>query len=637
MINKSKKQFRAPLTLPRLAFFLALLLLTASFTPAWAQRAPSTRQTNLEATQVAKDIKITITDKLLREYLSQCKVLPVSDIQAIKANLEYADTFKSRFSNEQESHFILAQSLIAHYSGQPAEAIELAKEAYEIFPDNGDMSAVLITLALYYEDYESAKEIMEKIEAGFEVKSELIPEELTYEPLPFSNEPNKPSTTSFAGEPNIPGSTTQQGNSGRKATLPTGNKWSIRQTTPGTGPGIQNPGAYKKPTAPSKRSSIQSSRPTGSSLKKPRPLTDIRTILELPTDYMPYEKLGDDFGKLLLRSVNGSLFYHDPGQGQMLCALLWTETNLAKKNKTATAASRRTFAGGGSGGKFYPPPSTLTRQGIANSPVIAKATLDLRGNSGQFLQLFSKYLPEGKAKFVGINFDPATQFNRKQMIDKLTTSAWPWTNCMLNDKFNAAQWKMHGVTGAVMLFVDTKGKVRYIGPVGGYLPKMLIEAELKKARAEVPYPVVAANMLQSMDLSKFNSLAAGKTSARILPSDPNGLIFSNQENSPDDEGKTDEDAAVFAGAEGSAGDTSDSVFVLSSPQAKQMMRTAQLQERIRSFNKALKMCDDALERWPDSAEAEKAKEMIRRILRNPRGKIYKDLRTQQGKYVGDEG
>ena len=310
------------------------------------------------------------------------------------------------------------------------------------------------------------------------------------------------------------------------------------------------------------------------------------------------------------------------------------------------------------GGMSSLPPPTTFRQEPAKSSAIAKTTLDLRGNSGQFLQLFSQYLPEGKVKFVGINFDPATQFSRKQMIDKLTTSAWPWANCLLSDKFNAAQWKMHGVAGAVMLLVDTKGKVRYVGPVGGYLPKMLIEAELKKARAEAPLPVVAANMLKGVDLSKLNAMASAKSPAGAFSLDPNDSSFSVADDSEDEKDQQDDNApadnesktetpgadAQSSGSKSAAGGTSGagsspsggSASATSSPQAKQILRTAQLQKRV-SPQKALEMCDNVLERWPNSKEADEAKAMIKSILRTPRGKPYIDLRTQQGKFVGDEG
>ena len=693
MIMNDKKQYRGNFSPLWITSFIALLLLAATFTPAWAQRGgDSSRQQDMEATQIANGIKSKISDMILRDYLSRCEILPASDIQAIKAELEYADKFKGKFSNEQKSHLLLAQSLIAHYSGKPIEAIELAKKAYDAFPENSDMSAVVITLALYYEDYNTAKEIMEKIEAGFEVKTDLIPEELTSEPLPTSTEPNDSQTPTSAGEPNTPGSTaSQQDKSATGSQTAEKSKWSIRRSSPGSGSNMESPSVtrrtapkVKQPSSPdnSTRGPGVTGGPgrTGSSIQRPRKLTNIRTILDLPTDYMPYENLGEDFGKLFLRSVNGCLFYHDPGQGQMLCALLWTE-NAPKKsvarNNPSSGPPARSIPGGSkdgdfspgryarseemdeeSGGRSYIPPPTTSRQEPAKGPAIAKAALDLRGNSAQFQELFSQYLPDGKAKFVGINFDPASDFSREQMIYKLTTSAWPWANCMLSDEFNAAQWKMHGVAGAVMLLVDTKGKVRYVGPVGGYLPKMLIDSELKKAKTEASFFNMAANILQGVDLSKLTSMAAAsaKFPARAVSLDPNDSSFAVADDSENKDEKDDAATAddktktvTVADAESSASNTSagkssgsgsstggSSASATSSPQAKQMLRTAQIQKRV-SPKIALDMCDDVLERWPDSKEANEAKAMIKSILRTPRGKPYKEPRTQQGKYVGDEG
>ncbi|MBN2377118.1 MAG: hypothetical protein JXD22_11995 [Sedimentisphaerales bacterium] len=697
MIMNDKNQYRYNFTPLWFISFIALLLLAATFTPASAQRGEAaSRQQDLEATQIANGIKLKISDMILRDYLSQCQILPDSDIQAINAELEYADKFKGKFSNEQKSHLFLAQSLIAHYSGQPIKAIELAKKAYDAFPENSDMSAVVITLALYNEDYDTAKEIMKKIEAGFEVKTDLIPEELTSTPLPASTEPNDSQIANSAGEPNTPGATASQlDKSNAESPSVQKSKWSIRKPSTGSGSGMKSPGATSKPTPNVRPTSSPGSSTrgpgvtrgpgatggpgrTGSSIQRPRKRTNIRTILDLPTDYMPYENLGDDFGKLFLRSVNGCLFYHDPGQGQLLCALLWTENppkkSLAKYNPAA-GPSARSFPGGGSEGEFTPgryarseemdeesvgmsyqsPPSS-SRPGSARGPVIAKAALDLGGNSAQFQELFSRYLPEGKAKFVGINFDPASDFTREQMINKLSISPCPWANCMLSDEFNTAQWKLHGVAGAVMLLVDTKGKVRYIGPVGGFLPKMLIDSELKKAKTEASLFKLAANMLQGVDLSKLASMVSAKLPARAVSLDPNDLSFGVADDSKDKNDSVDDTSAddktktaTAADADSSASNTSPgksaepgsatgggSPSATSSPQAEQILNTALLQKRV-STKKALEMCDEVLERWPDSKEANDAKAMIKSILRTPRGKVYKDLRIQQGKYVGDEG
>ena len=202
-----------------------------------------------------------------------------------------------------------------------------------------------------------------------------------------------------------------------------------------------------------------------------------------------------------------------------------------------------------------------------------------------------------------------------------------------------------------MLLVDTKGKVRYIGPVGGFLPKMLIEAELKKAQTEAPLPVVAANMLKGIDLSKFNSLASAKSPTGAFSLDPNDSSLSAADDSEDEDASADDqtDTVAVADAESSGTNTSagessepgDSIgqssdSATSSPRAKQMLRTAQIQKRV-SPKKALEMCDNVLDRWPDSKEADEAKAMIKSILRTSRGKPYKKLRTQQGKYVGNEG
>ena len=71
----------------------------------------------------------------------------------------------------------------------------------------------------------------------------------------------------------------------------------------------------------------------------------------------------------------------------------------------------------------------------------------------------------------------------------------------------------------------------------------------------------------------------------------------------------------------------------SNPQAKQILETAHVQRKL-TPRSALNSCDEVLERFPDSLEADEAKLMIKSILRSPRGRVLKKEREQKGKYIG---
>ena len=82
-------------------------------------------------------------------------------------------------------------------------------------------------------------------------------------------------------------------------------------------------------------------------------------------------------------------------------------------------------------------------------------------------------------------------------------NSWPWTTCVMNEWVNQPQWQLDTITGgAVMMLVDTRGKVRYVGPVGGFLPKMIIDTELAQARP-----------LQSDQLPNLSLAAGGQDEA----------------------------------------------------------------------------------------------------------------------------
>ena len=74
----------------------------------------------------------------------------------------------------------------------------------------------------------------------------------------------------------------------------------------------------------------------------------------------------------------------------------------------------------------------------------------------------------------------------------------------------------------------------------------------------------------------------------------------------------------------------------SNPQARNFLRAAQVQRKLTPIS-ALRSCDQVLERWPNSQEAQEAKVMIKSLLDH--GRLPNDIKEQrkrQGKYIGEE-
>jgi hypothetical protein len=155
-----------------------------------------------------------------------------------------------------------------------------------------------------------------------------------------------------------------------------------------------------------------------------------------------------------------------------------------------------------------------------------------------------------------------------------------------------------------MMLVSTKGEVSYVGPVGGYLPQMLLKRELARARvagagAPKPPAVQATPEPTPADASEaVETAVAPELEVPQVPAEPSDSAAERQ-------------------------------------QAQQMLSVAQVRRRI-SPNAALGMCDQVLERWPDTPEAEEARALIRSILEEGRNQDLLEQRKQQGKYTGQE-
>ncbi|MCK5270683.1 MAG: hypothetical protein KAJ46_07860, partial [Sedimentisphaerales bacterium] len=358
------------------------------------------------------------------------------------------------------------------------------------------------------------------------------------------------------------------------------------------------------------------------------------SILNLLVEYMPYSDLGEDFKKVQLRNVNGSYFYFEPGKGQVLCALLWTLP--AGETATRSAASlkrRRPTPGIGRG----PNPYSAERGGggprRSGFDLLGEPSEDLFTNADQFKSLFGIYQlmgktigTAGKISFVGINFDKLGEGDRERLSGILMDQPWPWSNCLYDEDVNRVQLSGLAPGTPSMMIVGTTGKICYVGPTGGVLPRMILVRELLKA-------VGAAGMTRSAPPAMTGApQSTGTSSGGVL-----GLLFGGKKS----------ESAPPAGPPSSPTAKKPSVSSVKKPakpkvitieedpsilQARRKLDLAYRYKRL-MYNKALQTCDEVLEQWPNSMEAEEAKELIKSILKNR--KSLKEQRQKAGKYIGD--
>ena len=270
---------------------------------------------------------------------------------------------------------------------------------------------------------------------------------------------------------------------------------------------------------------------------------------------------------------------------------------------------------------------------------IPNVAFDLNTNVNQFRDLFFEHINEGKIGFVGINYDTSVS----QVKQKLFEQPLPWPTCLKAENVNTEQ--LPDIAGALLLLVDTKGKIRYIGPVGGFLPQMLLDIELAKATttaADVPdIPVMSSPVTSGFSgmgkgesfgkkgilsfLSGGRSKKTGSEHTVVVtnmgsPSEPNVPIRKKSVSTPPVISRKTPSVTLNG----------------SNIQARKLLRTAQVQRRLTPLS-ALRSCDEVLERWPDSKEAAEAKVMIKSLLEH--GRLPNDIkaeRKRQGKYIGEE-
>jgi len=384
------------------------------------------------------------------------------------------------------------------------------------------------------------------------------------------------------------------------------------------------------------------------------PQQNYQTILNLPVEYMLSKQLGENFASMNLRSINGSYFPIASGKGQIFCALLWTSSGPHPQGTMPRAGGGRPMMSRPNSGAYYGGEEDLYGGGYSRGPrmpmtaspgvttqarKIPNVAFDLDTNVNQFRDLFFEHINDGKIGFVGINYDTSVS----QVKQKLFEQPLPWPTCLKAENVNTEQ--LPDIAGALLLLVDTKGKIRYIGPVGGFLPQMLLDMELAKATttvAEVP----DIPMMSSPVTSGFSGMGKGKSSDKkgILSflsggrSKKNGseqtVVVTNM-GSPSEPNVPIRKKSVSTPPVISR-KTPDVTLNGSNLQARKLLRMAQVQRRLTPLS-ALRSCDEVLERWPNSREAQEAKTMIISLLDH--GRLPNDIkaeRKRQGKYIGEE-
>ncbi len=592
--------------------------------------------------QNAAQSLMKIAEIILQEHVIALKPLTAEDIQQIEQQLKELKRHTGMLPLDQRAYADLIKAYIAHFYGNREDALKSARLAAKRAPENTDMSDTEILMTLYWEDYEAAKKLLKKREAGEAAVENVI---ISWQAKSVSTKKTSassiPSGPSEPNEPGAPGKlqtskqlskwdlSTPQSSKGKPKKTP---RRSPDRSTKENGRGLLVGGSLGAlaPVDPTYLQQVKKKSRSSAAEREMSPRAQRRSsnnsILNLLVEYMPYSDLGEDFKKVQLRNVNGSYFYFEPGKGQVLCALLWTLPGGEAAARSAASRRRRrptprvnygsSFEEGGPG-----PYSAKRGGGEPGRPgfdLLGEPSENLFTNADQFKSLFGLYQlmgmrigTAGKISFVGINFDGLNEGGRERVSGILMDQPWPWSNCLYDEDVNRAQLSGLAPGTPSMMIVGTTGKICYVGPVSGVLPRMILGRELLKA-------VGTAGMTHSAPPAMTGTSKGG-----VL-----GMLFGG--------GKTESTPAekpLVSSAEKPA--KPKVITIEENPSILQARRKLDLAYRSKRFmyNKALQTCDEVLEQWPNSMEAEEAKELIKSILKNR--KSLKEQRQKAGKYVGD--
>ena len=322
------------------------------------------------------------------------------------------------------------------------------------------------------------------------------------------------------------------------------------------------------------------------------------SALNLKPELMPVSMLGKQLSQMTLQDINGSVLNYKPGQGKLLCMLLWSYGD------SLLPTERRTML---------------------------KAFTESMGGFGM-------------VQFVSVNCNDITNpLASKFLIDDIAKSPSPWVNCIMSPE-NQQQLADIEPASPVMLFADAEGIVRYVGPAEGAIADAIMVKEL----------MGAVNSLGGM--SQITEMMGGGVQKSITDSmnqvmdslkDQVSSMTSQMENQSAEEVNTTEAVTNATETEEKPEVKTETVTVKKVSleedptihQARQKLQLAETKMKIKfgiSFGSALTLCDEVIEGWPGTEEAEQAKAYIREILSHSRAKAFRKQRIREGKYVGKE-
>ena len=311
--------------------------------------------------------------------------------------------------------------------------------------------------------------------------------------------------------------------------------------------------------------------------------------LNLLTGAMEYKLLGQKISTFNFTTIHGGTYQFDAGQGQILCMFLWS----LKDHEIE-------------GEKMYLSPDTP-------KTLVTLPTLNLKKNLSQFNHLFVRYRQYRKIAFLTGNLDTHNAENWLAIGKFQAKTPWPWAAVAIEHPDNRKQWPVHRQFRQLLVMVDHGGTVFYCGPVGGYLPLMLLDIQMENAT-----PLLGLGGMPSGDVTISKS-SPGVVNAQVreLPAKP--TLSKNK-------------VKVSIPKKKTVKPKDENELLADSVQAQNLLNSAIMLKKTNSYNRALSMCDIIIKDFGNTTQCQTAKELVIDILRKkPRLRKYREDRNL---YVG---
>lgn len=619
-------------------------------TPAIAQSG----RTNLsyEITNAIREFEQTVYLPIIQDHVLNNRPVAKEDVAIIRSLAAYqnARRYQGQMTPEQKAVYYVTEAFLDHFEGaSDNDVMRWLGRAYSADRDHPDVNDAYITLALLHGDIEKAQEILAENNAGNAVvlDGQALDEwnqQRSHQygldrPATPSNatDPNKPTDPNRPADPNSTGKNNSKPSGTDKGSEPAvvgQSRWAqVKRAEQTEGAGRVEGSGYEGGYdpyggAPVVRTPRPRPRPTASrsgaaeATPSPRATRRSQGQLKLPLDMMPYTYLGQKITDMNLLTLNGSWYVRPAESGQALCILLWMLPleGVNRSTSIATTASYGFEYGYGEEG-FYSPYSSAgvpTSAQEESAFPVQEVKTDLFENADQLRAWYRFYVPSGSVQFMSMNMDPGVPALVPAVSEVFIERPWPWLNCMAELGSNHGQLPFEGDLKYAMLLADPEGTIVYAGPVGGYLPRMLMDHVLPETH---PATLVAAAPISGIPVME-----------RPADSDMTDEASSETQSADSEKEEPSRPVSRTPTNRSATSPVDETEALVQETQIQRLMELARVERRLSPRN-ALKRYDEILETWPDSAAAGRVKVEIRAICRQ-HPNLEKE-REQEGKYTGE--